>query len=915
MSELDQEKTHNNQLESVLAKFHSLGFTQLTEIQKKAIPTIIQKKDSLIIAPTGSGKTECSVIPIFSFVARSRQEDKIKALYITPLRALNRDVFKRIIKYAESEGLSIEIRHGDTPQNIRKKITANPPDILITTPETLVILLTQEKMLKALEDLEWVIIDEIHDLLSNERGSQLSLSLERLQANTRHPITRVGLSATVGNVDDAAKFLVGTKRKYKIIKDNTIRKYDVEIKHVNGTIHDVADFIIDYVIKLNLDSPILLFTNTRGEAEFLASILREKSPLSVELHHGSLSQQVREETEENLKAGKSRIVVCTSSLELGLDIGSVELVMHYGSPRQVSKFMQRIGRSKHNRHSSAKGVIVTNNVDDELETTAILQRIHEGSIEDQIIHDGSLDVLAHHLVGLSMQLGTIDVNTAFEMFRNSFLFRNLTLEELTGVLELLDSNFLIRFDKEKMVFKKTAKCYRYYFENLSTIPDILKFKVFDTVTKKTIGSLDQRFVGDFGEPGNVFVLRGMQWRIINVDESALKVNVEPIRSGGVTVPYWEGENIPVDYKTTSKVGQFRTKIKNGTLKLPQNVIAELSLPVVPDEKTLVIESVRGQGMVVIHSCFGTKINATLATILSSMLSSQTGFQVDARSDAYRIALTSRGRILENQVRQILSDSYQLYDVVTASLNGTHNVSWRTWNVAKKFGVVGRGAVYDKKSARFLFERYVKTPLVKEALRELFHDKYDLVSSKQVLDDIRNNKIQINWVEESKFSKLAEPILDHTTKYYSSPANIDKGLLDLVKNRLLKTTHRLVCARCGKWEKVIQTSEIEKIPVCPRCKSRQIAATFYSDYDLCKIVQKKIAGKKVSTEENHKFSRAWKTASLLANFGKTALVVLSGYGVGADAASRILKNMIDEDSLYKQIYEAERLYVTTRGFWD
>ncbi|HXW02117.1 MAG TPA: Lhr helicase, partial [Candidatus Nitrosotenuis sp.] len=266
-------------------------------------------------------------------------------------------------------------------------------------------------------------------------------------------------------------------------------------------------------------------------------------------------------------------------------------------------------------------------------------------------------------------------------------------------------------------------------------------------------------------------------------------------------------------------------------------------------------------------------------------------------------------------RQILTDSYDLYDVVTASLNGTHNVSWRTWNVAKKFGVVGRGAIYDKKSARFLFERYSKTTLVKEALRELFHDKYDLENSAKILDNIRANKIQIHWFEENKFSKLAEPILDHTTKYYSSPANIDKGLLDLVKGRLFKTSHRLICVRCGKWEKVIQTNDIEKIPSCPHCKSRQIATTFYSDYDLAKIIQKKVAGKKISGEENHKFERAWKTASLLANFGKTALIVLSGYGVGADTASRILRNMVDEDALYRQIYEAERLYVTTRGFWD
>lgn len=915
MNEPSQERTHSKQLESVIAKFHSLGFTQLTEIQKRAVPKVLQKKDALIIAPTGSGKTECSVIPAFSLIANSKRPGKIKALYVTPLRALNRDVFHRIIRYAEAEGLRIEIRHGDTSQYSRKKITENPPDILITTPETLVILLTQQKVLDALSELEWVIVDEIHDLLSSERGSQLSVSLERLQLNTKHQITRLGLSATVGNPSDAAKFLVGTKRRCQTIRDNTIRKYDVEVKHVNGTINEVADFIVDYLAKLNLDSPVLLFTNTRGEAEFLASILRDKSPISVELHHGSLSQGVREETEQNLKSGRSRLVVCTSSLELGLDIGSVELVIHYGSPRQVSKFMQRIGRSKHDKHSSAKGLIVTNNVDDELETRAIMERIEQGSIEEQQIHDGSLDVLAHHLVGLLMQRGQLSVDFALGLFRGSYLFRNLPLEDLVGVLELLDSNFIIHFDRENMTFRKAAKCYRYYFENLSTIPDILKFKVFDAITKKTIGSLDQRFVGDFGEPGNIFVLRGMQWRIINVDESALKVNVEPVRSGGVTVPYWEGENIPVDYKTASKVGKFRTLVRQGALDLPDNAVAQLSMPVTPDEKNIVVESNRGQGAVVLHACFGTKINATLSTVLSSMLSSKTGFQVESRSDAYRMIVSSRGRILEEHVRQTLSDDYDLYEVVTASLNGTHNVSWRTWNVAKKFGVVGRGAVYEKRSARFLYDRYAKTSLVKEALRELFHDKYSIDDAGRILELIRSGQIKIHWFEVPKFSKLAEPILDHTAKYYSSPANIDKGLLDLVKARLFKTTHRLVCARCGRWEKVVHTSEIERIPVCPYCKAKQVTATFYSDYDLAKIVQKKAAGKKITDEENHKFVRAWKVASLLASFGKTALVVISGYGVGADTASRILKNMVDEESLYRQIYEAERQYVLTRGFWD
>jgi len=247
MSELEQKTSKNTPAETFLEeKFRSLGFEQLTDIQKKASPKILEKKDSLIIAPTGSGKTECTVIPIFSLVKKTKQQGKIKVLYVTPLRALNRDVFRRIIKYAEFEDLTIQIRHGDTSQSLRKKISESPPDILITTPETLVILLTQKKMLAALSELEWAVIDEVHELLASERGSQLSLSLERLQLNSNQKITRVGLSATVGNIEEAGQFLVGTNRPCKIIQDKSIRKYDVEVKFVKGSISEVADSIIEY---------------------------------------------------------------------------------------------------------------------------------------------------------------------------------------------------------------------------------------------------------------------------------------------------------------------------------------------------------------------------------------------------------------------------------------------------------------------------------------------------------------------------------------------------------------------------------------------------------------------------------------------------------------------------------------------
>ena len=561
MSELDLDKKKNKTLDPVISKkFKSIGFETLTEIQRIAIPKILEEKNCLIIAPTGSGKTECATIPIFSKLKTRKILNKIKVLYITPLRALNRDVFKRIIHYAENEDLKIEIRHGDTTQANRKRIADNPPDILITTPETLVNLLSQKKHLEALSDLEWVVIDEVHELLASERGSQLSLSLERLQIKSKNEIHRIGLSATVSNPEEAGRFLVGSKRKFELIHDTSLRNYDVDVVFVDGIMDDVASEIIEYVKKEQITSPVLLFTNSRGESERLSSILKQKTSINVELHHGSLSRQVREETEDILREGKSGIVVCTSSLELGLDIGSVELVIQYGSPRQVSKFMQRIGRSKHNRGDSARGLIITESADDEFEIQAIIERIKEGSIEEQRIHNGSLYVLAHHLVGLSMQVGNVPVEAALKLIKQAYPFRDITLEEFFDVLDILEEQNLIIFNKEKTEYKKNNAFFatKYHFQNLSTIPDILKFKVIDTIENKFIGTLDQRFVGDL-DKDQIFVLRGSQWRVLNIDEKAFKVNVLPIRSS---------KEIPVPkFKTISFI-IFTEPLRTLVLKVP-----------------------------------------------------------------------------------------------------------------------------------------------------------------------------------------------------------------------------------------------------------------------------------------------------------------------------------------------------------
>ena len=920
MNELELDKKNNKILDPTISKkFKLIGFEELTEIQKEAIPEILEEKNCLIIAPTGSGKTECATIPIFSKLKTRKVSKKIKALYITPLRALNRDVFKRIINYAENENLKIEIRHGDTSQANRKRIADNPPDILITTPETLVNLLSQKKHLDALSDLEWVIIDEVHELLASERGSQLCLSLERLQIKSKNQIHRIGLSATVGNPEEVGRFLVGTDRKFQLIHDTSLRNYDVDVVFVDGIMDDVAVKIIEYIKKEQITSPVLLFTNSRGESERLSSILKQKTSINVELHHGSLSRQVREETEDMLRDGKSGIVVCTSSLELGLDIGSVELVIHYGSPRQVSKFMQRIGRSKHDRGDSARGLIITENADDEFEIQAIIERIKEGSIEEQKIHHGSLDVLAHHLVGLSMQVGNVPIEAALKLTKLAYPFRDISLEEFFDVLEILALRDLIIFNDDKTEYKKNTAFFatKYHFQNLSTIPDILKFKVVDTIENKFIGTLDQRFVGDL-DKDQIFVLRGSQWRVLNIDEKSFKINVLPIRSSQeIPVPKWEGVNIPVDFKTANKVGAFRTKVRNGSLKMMNNIISNLDFPKVPDEKTIVIESHRlpQKSVLILHSCFGTKINSTLKVILETLLDASLASRVKSSSDAYRILLSVESRFTKKHITDVFLSDFDINEIMSVALKGKNDVTWKTFCVGKKFGFYDRSDVYVKNEIRYDFERNIDTPLVKEAFRELFHEKFDLEGAQRIIDLIKENKIQIEWVDVDKFSKLAEPVLDQTVMSYTNPANIDKEMLLKVKTRLMQTKQRLICVRCGLWQQVMTPNETHPLR-CKYCKGQQITCTYEYDHELVKIIQKKHQGKKLTPDENKNFQKAWKVSSLLSSFGKTALIVMAAYGVGPDTGARILKNSVedDEDYLIKQIIIAEKTYTLTRGFW-
>ncbi len=909
----------------IIESFKDEGFQNLTKIQSISIPVIARMKNCLLVAPTGSGKTEASIIPIFSLLENDRDNkinltdnNAIIVLYITPLRALNNDVLRRIINYAKKRNLDAQIRHGDTTRTARQKLIIKPPHILITTPESLGIILTHEKLKSYLKHLRWVIVDEVHELIGNERGTHLTVSLERLENISSHNVVRIGLSATVGNLKDAANFISGANRKCAILVDNTIRKYDIDVKYLKGSISNVAKFVIKYLKDNKICGSILLFTNTRDEAEYIGTTIRNLNDVPIEVHHGSLSRETREETEIKLRDGLTSIVVCTSSLELGLDIGSVELVIHYGSSKQVSKLIQRIGRSRHVNFKSAKGLIIASSGDDELECLSIINRMKKRSIEIQNPHTDALDVVSHHLIGFVISTSEPKkLDDVYQIITRAYPFRSLSFSDIEQCAVLLDSFKIIKYDPINKTYARRIKSYKYYFENISTIPNIVKFEVMDVIRKKRIGTLDQQFIGEFGERGNVFILKGTQWRIVSVDDNKLQVNVEQVFGSPINIPHWIGEMIPVDYETAVEVGKLRNKVLNDSnIKVESEIKNTLQkIPIIPDSKNIVAESVINKNAVVLHSTFGTKINNTLSSLFSTFLASYVGHLVETKSDPYRILLSSSVRLSRINIEKVFYDEYDVETILITSLSNTYNLNWRVWMVSKKFGLVDKNAIYDKRLARFIYDRYSKTPISKESIRELIHDKYDVESTQEILRKIRNREISIHWLDLSLFSPLAQSIIEHHSKSSSSPLSIERGVLELIKERLDKTKHRLICIRCGKWERLVETREIMESISCKVCGSRLITTTFSSDYELSKIILNKLKGSEINPEQNHKFERAWKTASLINNFGKKALTVLSGYGIGVETAARILRNYVDDENLYKNIYDAERQYVTTRGFWN
>ncbi|MFH1294608.1 MAG: helicase-related protein, partial [Candidatus Aenigmatarchaeota archaeon] len=360
-------------------------------------------------------------------------------LYITPLRSLNRDLLKRIMWWSKELDFDVSVRHGDTTQYERSMQAQNPPDLMISTPETLQAVLTGKIMRSHLANIQFIVIDEVHELVASKRGVQLAAGLERLKKMIRKNLGKepqiVCLSATVGNPKAVAGYfmdqphIVNTERGSMVslfVEAPTAYKKDES--RIPPEVRARLDYIISEIEKRN---SLLIFTNTREAAERISSKIKSMRPdLSVQTHHSSLSKELRLAAEDDFKAGKIKALICTSSLELGIDIGQVDFIIQYNSPRQVSKMLQRVGRAGHRLDKTSEGVIITTGMDDAFESAVIAKLAMEGKIEPSRLYGKSLDVLAQQVVGMSMETWKTPLKDIKDTLRTSRPFASLTEKEV-----------------------------------------------------------------------------------------------------------------------------------------------------------------------------------------------------------------------------------------------------------------------------------------------------------------------------------------------------------------------------------------------------------------------------------------------------------------------------------------------------
>ncbi len=851
-------------LDPVVAEWFS-RFPEPTPPQRRAIPHVLRGENVLIASPTGSGKTLAAFLAIiselFKLARENKLENKVYCVYVSPLRALNYDIQRNLIipleeikEIARSRGIELQeirvgVRTGDTPQTERSKMLKETPHILITTPETLAIILCAPKFREKLKAVRWVIVDEIHELCSSKRGVHLTLSLERLERLAGKPLVRIGLSATIHPLDVVARFLVGydddgSPRPCAIVDERFVKKMELHVVcPVDDLIRTPASVASEKMYDLLKEiirqhHTTLVFTNTRSGTERVVYHLSKMKVVDgdeLAAHHSSLSREIRREVEEKLKKGEMRAVVCSTSLELGIDIGYIDAVVQIGSPKSISRCLQRIGRSGHSLDKVSKGILVALEHDDLVEDAVMVKEAYAGRLDRVSIPMKPLDVLAQHLVGMALEKKWT-VDEALQLIRRSYCYHNLTKEELISVLKYLSGKYTdltgykvygkVWFDEEEGVFGRRGLLLRsIYAQNIGTIPDEVAVKVY-TVTGRWVGLIEEEFLERL-MPGDIFILGGKTYEFIRA--SGLRAYVKPAEGVKPTVPSWFSEMLPLSFDLGEAIGKFReymfSRIDSASreelieylmdvchcdykaasaiyeyFKAHHEFLNYLGVKERPSHRVLLVESYideHGRLNLVFHGVFGRRVNDALSRALAYVATKllQCNVGVTVGDHGFVLTFPPRVRVDPRSLLSLLPSS-ELRATLSKAIKQTEMFRRRFRHCATRSLMILRNykgrevkVARQQMNAQLLLgvlKGMDDFPVIKETVREIMEDVMDVANAERVLRDLELGRRRI----------VITPVCDVPSPF--AHGLILMGMSDVVlmedRKLLLKHLYEMVMAR-------------------------------------------------------------------------------------------------------------------------
>jgi ATP-dependent Lhr-like helicase len=920
------------------------GVSRPTPPQRDGIPVIREGKNALIVSPTGSGKTEAAMLPVLDSIVREGigTVRGVKVLYVTPLRALNRDLLERLENWCKELDLRVSVRHGDTGAEERRAQSLSSPDIIITTPETVQVLLVSRRISGYLRTVRWVIVDEVHELATDKRGCQLAVCLERLREIADNDFQRIGLSATVGSPETLARFLVGPTRSCEVVKVIVPKPFEFKVVYPAAgeedeqaasslqTFPDVAARV-RLTTSLLRKGPAIVFTNTRSEAEVLSSRLRMWDPsLKLGVHHGSLSRGARSMAESSLKLGALEAIVSTSSLEMGIDVGRVNVIVQYGSPRQVTRLVQRAGRSGHTLERVSRCFIITQDSDDTLEACVISSFALKDRFEPTEVFERPYDVLVQQLAGLLIERRSWRVDDILQILRRSSPFQALTVGELTKAAEFMQSmrprlaslrdGILSRAYDNKPLFK-------YYFENLSMIPETRQYPVISE-GGEVVGTLDEEFVAKEGEIGKKFILGGAAWKVDQVYESSVYVRKAEDPVGAV--PSWVGEEIPVPKEVAQEVGRIRreaeSELRKGalsrerlsTLSLEYNTdrdtlaraLREVILHIqrgipVPTDRVVTVESWRET--VVVHTHWGLRVNRTLSRILAKILSQNR--RIVSSEDAYRVVLEGRGLTSAEVVDVIrrLTET-DLAATLRSACEESGFFRIRFMHVARKMGILGREADLTSGLLEKVMAVYRDSIPFEEAWRTYLHSDMDLRGLSSSLSSISTGQVQVVDVGSlPEPSPLASVALEEMTRRgeVMDPGRLRRLAIEGAKVRSLGSAVLLACTNCWGYTSQAYVSELFEKATCPSCGSAKVASVQEDEDRVERLVRRARSGLPPTKGSRKLMETLKRSAELNEAFGPSAIIAQLFKLPYSELKKFLSKHSERDESFYSGLLELER----------